>query len=81
MPAIIDNKNMEYIGEIILRHRKKAGISRVELGMLAGLGKTVIYDIEHGKKTLKLETVMKILNALNIQMVLDSPLMERLMTN
>jgi len=76
MAAIIDSNNIEYLGEIIFFHRKKAGISRMDLGMIAGVGKTVIYDIEHGKKTLKIKTLLKILKALNIRMYLDSPLME-----
>jgi len=34
------------IGEIVLFHRKQSGLSRDQLAVLAGVGKTVIYDIE-----------------------------------
>ncbi len=44
--------------------------------MVAGVGKTVIYDIEHGKETVRIKTLLKILNALNITMLLDGPIME-----
>ena len=38
----------EKIGEMVFFHRKKSGLSRNELAKIAGVGKTVIYDIEHG---------------------------------
>ncbi len=61
---------------IILYHRKQAKLSRKELAELAGVGKTVIYDIEKGKKTVKWSTITTILEALNIDIVFQSPLME-----
>ncbi|MGD9708040.1 MAG: helix-turn-helix domain-containing protein [Candidatus Delongbacteria bacterium] len=70
MKAIIDLHN------IIKFHRKKAGLSRNELAELAGVGKTVIFDLEKGKTSVKLSTVEKILEALNIEIKLQSPLME-----
>jgi DNA-binding XRE family transcriptional regulator len=36
------------ISDIVLFHRKKSGLSRNQLADLAGVGKTVIYDIEKG---------------------------------
>ncbi len=36
----------EQIAEIIRLHRRAARLSRIELAELAGVGKTVIYDIE-----------------------------------
>ncbi len=59
-------------------HRKAAGLSRVRLAELAGVGKTVIYDIEKGKESVQLDTLRKILKVLNIKIVLTSPLMEHL---
>jgi transcriptional regulator with XRE-family HTH domain len=41
------------------------------------MGKTVIYDIENGKETVRLNTLFKILEALNISISLDSPLMDQ----
>jgi len=59
-------------------HRKAAGLSRVRLAELAGVGKTVIYDIEKGKESVQLDTLRKILKVLNIRIILTSPLMENL---
>ncbi len=68
----------EQIAEIIRLHRKAARLSRIELAELAGVGKTVIYDIEKGKVSVQLDTLTKILKVLNITLVLKSPLMDNL---
>ena len=64
------------ISKIILFHRKQAKLSRNELAELAGVGKTVIYDLEKGKQTVKFSTILAILKALNISIKFQSPLME-----
>jgi HTH-type transcriptional regulator / antitoxin HipB len=64
--------------EVIRMHRKAAKLSRIRLAELAGVGKTVIYDIEKGKESVQLDTLQKILKVLNIKIVLTSPLMENL---
>ncbi len=63
------------LGDIIRYHRKRAGLSRVDLATIAGVGKTVIYDIEHGKETVQFRSLVRVLEALNISLSLDSPLM------
>lgn len=47
-------------------HRKKAGLSRVELARLVGVGKTLLYELEHGRLTVRFETLLAICSALNI---------------
>jgi y4mF family transcriptional regulator len=64
--------------EVIRMHRKAAKLSRVHLAELAGVGKTVIYDIEKGKESVQLDTLRKILKVLNIKIVLSSPFMDNL---
>ena len=66
------------LAEVIRLHRKAARLSRIQLAELAGVGKTVIYDIEKGKESVQLNTLRKILKILNIRIVLTSPLMENL---
>jgi transcriptional regulator with XRE-family HTH domain len=63
------------ISDIVWFHRKKSGLSRIQLADLAGVGKTVIYDIEKGKETIRFSTLQKVLNALNIKITFTSPLM------
>jgi transcriptional regulator with XRE-family HTH domain len=59
-------------------HRKAAKLSRAKLSEMAGVGKTVIYDIEKGKESVQLNTLRKILKVLNIKIELTSPLMNNL---
>lgn len=66
------------IAEIVLLHRKAAGLSRRELAMFSGVGKTVIYELEHGKETVRLDTLLSIFRTLNISIRYDSPLLKEL---
>ncbi len=66
------------LSAIVRMHRKAAKLSRVQLAEIAGVGKTVIYDIEKGKETVQLNTLRKILKVLNIKIILTSPLMDNL---
>jgi HTH-type transcriptional regulator/antitoxin HipB len=77
MMVNINSRHTDQIGAIVQFHRKKAGLSRNRLAMIAGVGKTVIYDIENGKETVRLITLLKVLDALNISVNMVSPLMEQ----
>ena len=68
--------NVKEVGRVIRFHRKKAGLSQQELAKVAGLGKTVIFDIEHSKTSIRFDTLFKVLEVLNIRIVLDSPLIK-----
>jgi len=70
-------KLTDNIGRMVKFHRKKAGLNQKELADLAGLGKTVVFDIEKGKETVKLNTLLKVLEALNIKINFNSPLMDQ----
>ena len=64
------------ISDIVLFHRRKSGLSRNQLADLAGVGKTVIYDIEKGKETIRFSTLQKVLKVLNMKITFTSPLLE-----
>jgi len=68
---------METIGAIIRCHRKKSNLSQKQLADLAGVGKTAVFDIEHGKETVRFDTLQKVCRVLNISIRLDSPVMEQ----
>lgn len=65
----------EQIGKMIRFHRKISGLSQEELGRFAGLGKTVIFDIEKGKTSIRFDTLLKVIGVLNIKLHFQSPLM------
>ena len=64
------------LGRIIRYHRKRAGLSRAALSELAGTGTTVIYELEHGKSTVQFNVVQKILQTLNLRLLIDGPLLD-----
>jgi HTH-type transcriptional regulator / antitoxin HipB len=65
--------DLSEIAEAVRRHRKIAGLSQAQLGRLAGVGKTAVFDLEHKKETIRFDVVRKILEALNINVKLGSP--------
>jgi len=66
---------IDYIGEIIRFHRKRAGLTQKQLATLAGVGKTVVFDIEQGKSSVRLSTLLAVVSVLNITLEPESPLM------
>lgn len=64
------------IADTIHRYRKISGLSQQALAELAGIGKTAVFDIEKGKETVQLNTLLKVLNTLNIHLKLEGPLEE-----
>lgn len=69
------------LGEIIKKHRQKSGLTQIELAKMAGVGKTAVFDIEHGKESIQMDTLFKILKVLNIKISTRSPLMEDTILN
>jgi y4mF family transcriptional regulator len=65
------------VGGLVRQLRRKAGLTQLELARLAGVGKTVVFDIEKGKPSVRLTTLLRVLLALNVEVRLESPLPER----
>jgi y4mF family transcriptional regulator len=61
------------IAKIVRYCRKQSGLSQQALATLAGVGKTVIFDIEKGKESVQLNTLLKVFDVLNIQIKLETP--------
>ena len=70
-------ENFDRISRAVRFHRKKSGLSQLQLADLAGVGKTVIFDVEKGKNTVRFSTLAKIFRVLNIRIRLESPLMDQ----
>jgi HTH-type transcriptional regulator/antitoxin HipB len=66
------------IGAVVRFHRKESGLTQKELADLAGVGVSSVYTIEHGKDSVQLETLLKVLSILNITLSVAGPLMETL---
>jgi HTH-type transcriptional regulator/antitoxin HipB len=61
------------IAKLIRYCRRKSGLTQQQLAEMAGVGKTVVYDIEKGKITIQFNTLQKILKVLNIQITYNPP--------
>lgn len=69
------------IALIVRFHRKQAELTQEELATLAGIGKTCLFDIENGKSSIRFSNLLKVFNALNIRLSLESPMMEHFNEN
>lgn len=65
--------DVSQIAKLVRFYRKQSGLSQQELARLAGVGKTVIFDIEKDKQTVQLDTLLKVLDVLNIRMTFETP--------
>ena len=64
------------LGQIVLFHRKKAGLTREKLCEFAGVSRGVLIAIEKGDGNPKLSSLLAVFGVLNIRMEFASPLME-----
>ncbi len=62
------------LGHLVKDHRKKAGLTQLELANLAGVGKTTVFDIEKNKATVRWDNLLAVLQVLNIKVHFKSPL-------
>lgn len=61
-------------GPLLRYHRERAGLSRRALSALSGVSETAIYDVEHGRPTVQLDTLLALLAALNLSLHVEGPL-------
>jgi y4mF family transcriptional regulator len=52
------------LGQAALKARKKLGLTQPQLALAAGVGVRFIVDLEAGKPTLQLVTLLKVIHAL-----------------
>lgn len=62
------------LSKVIKQTRKLARLTQNELAAMSGVGKTLIFDIEKGEKKVSLEKLIRICQALNIEVELKLPL-------
>ena len=62
------------LGPLLRFHRDRAGLSRRGLSALSGVSETAIYDAEHGKPTVRLDTLLSLFDALNLSLRVEGPL-------
>ncbi|ANE55643.1 helix-turn-helix transcriptional regulator [Methylomonas sp. DH-1] len=68
---MINIQSTQQLGQALRTARKHLGLTQSELALAAGVGVRFIVDLEAGKPTLRLETVMRVIEALGGQIMLD----------
>lgn len=65
-----------HLTNMVIWHRKKSKMSQQDLALAANVSRTAIQRLEKGQLTIQLDTLLKIFNVLNIQLIFEGPLME-----
>lgn len=68
---MINIHSTEQLDQALRSARKQLGLTQSELALTAGVGVRFIVDLEAGKPTVRLETVMRIIEALGGQVMHD----------
>ena len=66
-------ENTEQLGSLIRAERKRLKVTQKELAMAAGTGLRFIIELERGKETTRIGNIFKVLQALGIHILVDSP--------
>ncbi len=61
-------RDPKQMGNLIRRARKRRGLSQATLGAQAGLRQETVSLLENGNEAAKLETILKILSALDLEL-------------
>jgi len=59
-----DIRTPQQLADQLRAARKRLGLTQAELAMAAGVGLRFMVDLEAGKPTVRLETVMRVIDAL-----------------
>ncbi|BBL58665.1 helix-turn-helix transcriptional regulator [Methylomonas koyamae] len=68
---MINIHSTQQLGQALRTARKHLGLTQSELALAAGVGVRFIVDLEAGKPTVRLETVMRVIEALGGEVMLD----------
>jgi HTH-type transcriptional regulator/antitoxin HipB len=59
----------EILGPLVRRRRRELGLTQEEVAGVAGTGVRFISDLETGKRSVQLDTLLKVLAALGLQLI------------
>ena len=70
---LVELHKMRELSGMVKKHRKMAGLTQNGLADLAGVGKTLVYDIEKGHEKVSFDKLLAVLRVLNIKVQLVPP--------
>lgn len=59
------------LGRAIREARKRLGLRQEDVALASGVGMRFVHDIEHGKPTLELERLLRVIRAVGLELRLD----------
>ena len=65
-------RNPKQVGSLVRRARKKYGLNQAQLGERAGFRQATISQIETGNPSARLETILAVLSALDLELRVGS---------
>jgi HTH-type transcriptional regulator/antitoxin HipB len=65
-----------YLANLVIWHRKKSKITQNDLALAANVSRTAVQSVEKGNLSIQLDTLLKILQVLNINLKFDGPLVQ-----
>lgn len=65
-------KEMTQLSSTVRSKRKEDGLTQQDLAAIANVGVRFISDLENGKATVQLDSVMMVLQALGLQLLLST---------
>lgn len=63
----------ERLGAIVVSERERLGLRQDELALAAGVSTRVVHQIEHGKATSRLDSLVPVLDALGLTLDVGAP--------
>lgn len=60
---------IDQLPDYVLNYRKKKNLSRDDFGAIAGVSKNVVIAVEKGKETIKLESLLKVINTIGLKIL------------
>lgn len=60
----------EHLGKLVHQRRKEAGLTQIDLGQTAGVSFHTIRAIEHGKPTVEIGLVLRVLAELGLEVTI-----------
>ena len=70
MPTLIETP--EHLGDVVRHTRKALSLTQPQLALAAGVGVRFIVDLEAGKPTVRLENILRVLQALGATLNVSS---------
>jgi len=64
-------KSPQELGDALRSARKRLGLTQPRLALAAGVGVRFIVDLESGKPTVRLDSVLRVIDALGGVIILD----------